>query len=72
MKNITLTADEHLIEKARERARRNRTTLNEAFRAWLASYANPADATARFDALMDRLSYAGSGRRLTRDEMNER
>ena len=38
-KNITLTADGSLIERARERARRERTTLNEAFREWLMRYA---------------------------------
>ncbi|MDZ7728611.1 MAG: hypothetical protein U5Q44_10705 [Dehalococcoidia bacterium] len=35
MKNITLSADENLIEAARERARRENTTLNEQFRRWL-------------------------------------
>ena len=35
MKNITLSADEGLIEAARERARTEHTTLNEQFRLWL-------------------------------------
>jgi predicted nucleic acid-binding protein len=35
MKNITLSADESLIEAARERARADQTTLNKAFRVWL-------------------------------------
>ena len=39
MKNITMTADEALIEAARERARSENTTLIEQFRLWLASYA---------------------------------
>ena len=39
MKNITLSADEGLIEAARERARAEHTTLNEQFRLWLADYA---------------------------------
>ena len=38
MKNITLSADERLIEAARERARSEHTTLNEQFRRWLADY----------------------------------
>jgi hypothetical protein len=38
MKNITLSADEKLIEAARERARAEHTTLNEQFRRWLADY----------------------------------
>ena len=38
MKNITLSADESLIEAARDRARREHTTLNEQFRRWLLDY----------------------------------
>ncbi len=38
-KNVTLTAEESLIERAREKARRHRTTLNALFRDWLARYA---------------------------------
>jgi hypothetical protein len=40
MKNITMSADENLIESARERARSEHTTLNEQFRRWLAEYAH--------------------------------
>ncbi len=39
MKNIILSADDKLIEAARERARVEQTTLNEQFRRWLADYA---------------------------------
>src|SRR4051794_9181077 len=38
LKNITLSAEERLIEAARERARAEHTTLNEQFRRWLADY----------------------------------
>ena len=38
MKNITLSADENLIEAARARAREERTTLNDLFRRWLTDY----------------------------------
>jgi hypothetical protein len=38
MRNITLSADERLIEEAREKARQEHTTLNEQFRRWLADY----------------------------------
>jgi hypothetical protein len=73
MKNITFSADERLIEAARERARRERTTLNSEFRRWLESYASPRDAD-DIRRLLERLrSYAGTGgRKFTRDEMNER
>lgn len=74
MKNITLSADEKLIEAARERAREQHTTLNEEFRRWLADYSrqqNKADEAMR---LLDRLQgYARTGgRTYSRDEMNER
>ena len=38
-RNITFSADEALIEAAREAARSENTTLNEQFRLWLESYA---------------------------------
>lgn len=38
MKNITLSADDALIEAARRRAGSERTTLNEQFRRWPADY----------------------------------
>jgi hypothetical protein len=37
MKNITLSADENLIETARQRAALEHTTLNEQFRISLES-----------------------------------
>ncbi len=39
MKNITLSAEDSLIEQARALARLRGTTLNEEFRGWLANYA---------------------------------
>lgn len=47
MKNITLSADEGLIEAARERARAENTTLNVKFRLWLADYARREQQAAR-------------------------
>ncbi len=72
MKNITLSADEDLIEKARSVARAQRRTLNDAFREWLKQFtASDGDAQA-FHELMGRLKHIKPGRRFTRDEMNER
>ena len=74
VKNITLSADENLIEAARARAQAEGTTLNEKFRLWLDGYvgrrqqADAAVATIR--ALRGRL--ATGGRKFTREEMNER
>ena len=74
MKNITLSADDRLIDAARERARSEHTTLNELFRRWLTDYTQRKTQAERALAVADRIaSYASSGgRRFTRDEMNER
>ncbi|HTE83138.1 MAG TPA: hypothetical protein VK821_00205 [Dehalococcoidia bacterium] len=74
MKNITLSADETLIEAARERARADHTTLNEQFRRWLRDYARREQQVREARELLDHLrSYVRTGgRRFTRDEMNER
>jgi hypothetical protein len=72
MRNITFSADERLIDKAREIAKREERTLNDVFREWLTSYVGREDIGRRYDELMDRLSYVRAGRKFTRDEMNER
>lgn len=72
VKNITLSADESLIEQARSVARARRTTLNVAFREWLQQYAAQAGGGAAVDALMRRMKHIRSGGPYTRDEMNER
>ncbi len=73
MKNITLSADEKLIEAARERARAEHSTLNEQFRHWLASYANTRERMQQYDDVMAKLrGRLKVGRKLTREEMNER
>ena len=71
LKNITLSADEKLIKKAREKAQREHTTLNENFRRWLKRYVI-SDSTFNYENLMNNLNYANSGRKFTRDELNER
>jgi hypothetical protein len=74
MRNITLSADERLIEAARERARAERTTLNEQFRRWLQEYAGckeDVQETMRFlEQMRTRVSTAGQ--RFTREERNAR
>lgn len=72
MKRITFSADEHLIDRARAAARAERTTLNDAFREWLKEFTGSADSAQPVRELMDRLRYVRSGRRWTREEMNER
>lgn len=72
VKNITLSADESLIERARLVAQSESKTLNAAFREWLQQYTTRAGGGASFDALMRRLGDVKPGRHFTRDEMNER
>jgi hypothetical protein len=72
MKNITLSADEELIERARLIARSQHKTLNAAFREWLQTFAAQSGDAQEFDALMRRLRHIRSGGPYSRDEMNER
>ena len=74
MKNITLSADERLIEAARARARTEHTTLNEQFRLWLADYAGRRQQAQAAMAVVAELRgrLRTGGRKFTRDEMNER
>jgi hypothetical protein len=72
MKNITLSAEETLIERARLVARGQHTTLNAAFREWLEQYAAQAGGGAAVDTLMRRLRHVRSSGPYTRDEMDER
>jgi hypothetical protein len=73
MKNITLSADERLIEEAREKARQENTTLNEQFRRWLEDYVGRRE---RAERAMRTLKELQKTIRLrgpfTRDELNER
>ena len=73
MKNITLSADEHLIELARAEARARKTTLNALFRDWLADIAKRDEARKRADEVISKLSeHLVFDRKFTREEMNER
>jgi hypothetical protein len=73
MKNITLSADEKLIEAARARAQAEHTTLNELFRHWLAEYTGHHERLQRYDHVIGALrGKVRVGRKLSRDEMNER
>jgi hypothetical protein len=65
MRNVTLSAEEELIDRARLVARQRHTTLNEAFREWLKQFASSNSDVEAFDSLM-------KGRHFTRDELNER
>jgi hypothetical protein len=73
MKNITLSADEDLIERARYTAQSQRKTLNAAFREWLEDFVAKSGNLAEYHQLMERLRRrVRSSGPYTRDEMNER
>jgi hypothetical protein len=72
MKNISLSADEGLIEQARSVARGQGRTLNDAFREWLTKFRQSAGDGQRLDALIKRLRHVDAGGRVSRDELNER
>ena len=73
MKNITLSADEELIQGARRRANAENTTLNNLFRLWLASYAAPRSLSPEdIRHAAKSMGHFRVGERLTRDERNER
>lgn len=74
MKNITLSAEEHAIEQARQAARVQHKTLNQLFREWLDELASRQSAGREYEALMRGIDASGAsaGRKFTREEMNER
>jgi hypothetical protein len=72
MKNVTLSAEDRVLDRARELARRRSTTLNQMFRDWLSELTAERARKDRFEQLMLRLAHARSGGRFTRDEMNAR
>ncbi len=72
LKNITLSADAHLIKLAREKAHHKNETLNTAFRKWLIEYIKGELNASSYSRLMEKLSYVNTGKHFTRDELNER
>jgi hypothetical protein len=72
MKNITFSADESAIERAREVARSEHRNLIDAFREWLIQYGSRRVSAAEVTELYNSLRHVNAGRKFTRDEMNER
>lgn len=72
LKNITFSVEEELIQKAREKALAEKTTLNAVFRRWLKQYSERKKAVEEYDKIMESLSYVRAGRKFSREEMNER
>lgn len=72
MKNITLSADEKIIEQARRKATAQGKSLNDEFRRWLKDYAASKQTVAAFDRLVADGPQFTSKRTYSRAEMNER
>jgi len=71
-KNITLSADDTLIKRAREKARRENTSLNQLFRGWVKKYVNRDTIDDEYDSLMETMADVNAGRKFSRDEMKAR
>jgi len=73
MKNITFRIDEHLLEKAREKARKEHTSLNDLFKSWLEDWTGQEMYRLHYDDLMGELhKVCESGGPFSREDMNER
>ena len=72
LKNITLSAEKSLIQKAREKAVKERKSFNVVFREWLRSYTGQKIAAENYKDLMKQLRHIHPGRKFSRVEMNER
>lgn len=72
IKNITLSAEDLVIQKAREKARNEKKTLNALFREWLNKYIHNTNPENEFEKFMERTGYVNPGRKFTREELNAR
>jgi len=73
LKNITLSANKEHIERAREVASYENTTLNQAFRDWLEHYQAKTGEANKYLEVMKKLSKIDSGKKkFSREELNER
>ena len=72
LKNITLSAPQNLLNRARAKALEQNSTLNALFREWLESMSREPSNVEEVRALLATLSYASAGKKFSRDEMNER
>jgi len=72
LKNITLSAEKSIIQKARAQAAQEMTTINALFRQWLARYVGRRESGNDYDELMQRMAHVKPGRAFSREQMNER
>ncbi len=73
LKNITLSAEKDLIQKAREKAFVEKKSVNDLFRGWLKNYVEQGRPKVDLNAFLKQYGHIGSGgKKFTREEMNER
>lgn len=66
IKNLTMSVDENLLQRARSRAALEKRTLNAAFREWLGRYADKHRGYDNYQELMGRLAYVEAGEAFSR------
>ena len=57
-KNITLTADETIVHKAKEKTFKHKTTLINEFRLWLEKNIDEKQSGKNYTEIMKKLDYA--------------
>ncbi len=72
LRNITLSADKDLIDRARLLAETENSTLNAEFRIWLNFFVHSKQGEFDLQNTMDKLEYVIPGKTFNGDEMNER
>lgn len=72
LKNITFSADEDLIIRARQKDFSEKSTLNILFRRWLNQYIERKQVDEKIGQVIESMDYTYAGKKFTRDEMNER
>jgi hypothetical protein len=74
MQNVTLSAEEHLIDQARQIAMAQHTSLNQLFRDWLADLVARQSSFHEYEALMRDIRASGvrAGRHFSREARDER
>ncbi len=72
IKNITMSLEESLIQQARNKARQEHRSLNEVFRGWVARYVGRHGSVTDYRSLMKQFGKADSGKKFSREDLNER
>lgn len=72
MKNVTFRISEESLNKAREKAAKEKRSLNKLINQWIKNYSATKDETFDVRRYMKRIKGEKIGRTFTREEMNER